>query len=897
MESLTVLQREQIVDAYRLLLGRAPESEAVIEHLCQTSTIDKLARTLLASAEFRRRAALGFLPLGEQRWVCAEIRLGLRLWLDLLDAGVGAGALQDNWEPNETTFVLSQLSAGDTFIDVGANIGWYTILAAERVGPNGRVHAFEPRADLFARLTDSVCANGFEQRCVLHQMALGDTSGVMQIAHVPTERNPGHSFLLPATAETADYVDLGTVPVERLDTLELESKPRLIKVDTEGAEFLVLRGAAKILNTHRPTIVTEFFPTWLRRVSKIEPEDYLRFLWDMGYRLFHLTAEGATKEITSVPAEPEDYSTEFYLNIVAASEPKPVQVILPETPSANFGRGWKVLDDDVPRLRDKFRRALEQRDRWQFRVLKLEAQVAEHSAQVSNLEAHVAERSAQVSNLEAQLQHAEGAIQQADDKRLQTTEELRLIQYKLAEAESQLHALMTSTTFRMTEPMRRFATLLPPGVRIQFRRALRVLWWTASGQLPQRLKGRKAVVTKSPTSLRPRATSPNDYPLELNDLSGPIAVIIDDRWPEPDRDSGSLDAVNMITSLVAFGYHTIMAKCGSHHQEQCYRDLVRAYGGVPLSAEGPAAVQAFIEHHAEQFSLFILSRVGAGGQFLELIRYNAPAAKIVFNTVDLHFLRESRAARLGGDTEALRLAEQTRDREEFLAGKADATVVVSDVEQEILVNSVPGAKVMVLPLARTVRRPEVPFEHRTGIGFVGGFAHQPNIDAVHHFLSDIWPHIATVPGMRFEIAGSGLPLELLQGIPGDVRYLGHVEDLDAWLDNLRLTVAPLRIGAGAKGKVASSLSAGLPCVASPIAAEGMGLTRDENILVGETPDDFAHQVLTLYSDADLWQRLSIGGFRFAEEVLSVAAYRKRLRRLLIELQLPAFAETRPRGQT
>ena len=470
--------------------------------------------------------------------------------------------------------------------------------------------------------------------------------------------------------------------------------------------------------------------------------------------------------------------------------------------------------------------------------------------------------------LDAQL-HAE---------RARAARELGDLNGRLAAADARMQAMLTSTGYLITGPLRLVGARLPEGLRLKGRRALRVLWWTATLQLPKRLRERKA--------WRPKVAS-----LRSSERHGPLAVVIDDRWPEPDRDSGSLDAVNVISSLVSFGYHTIVAKCTELSQEPRYRQGLQEIGAVPHYAEGQAAVRALIERHGQEVSVFLLTRVAAGGQFLESIRYYAPDARIIFNTVDLHFLRESRAARLAGDAAALGRAEKIRDREELLTGRCDLTIVVSEVEREILSNAVPGASILHLPLARTVRRPAARFAERSGIGFIGGFAHQPNIDAVRYFLREIWPLVVmAAPSLRFEIAGADLPLDILEDVPGEVHYIGPVEDLDGWFDGLRLTVAPLRIGAGVKGKVVSSLCAGLPCVASPVAAEGIGLTAGENILVGETVQEFAEHVLRLQTDPELWERLSANASRFAEQTFAVANFRARLRRALIGLQLPAFAE-------
>ncbi|MFW7269426.1 glycosyltransferase family 4 protein [Gluconacetobacter sp. Hr-1-5] len=136
------------------------------------------------------------------------------------------------------------------------------------------------------------------------------------------------------------------------------------------------------------------------------------------------------------------------------------------------------------------------------------------------------------------------------------------------------------------------------------------------------------------------------------------------------------------------------------------------------------------------------------------------------------------------------------------------------------------------------------------------FAHQPNLDAVRWFLAEIWPPVRRkCPDLSFSIVGSHLPEGIARPEDG-VIYLGPIDDLHAWFDTLRASVAPLRFGAGAKGKVASSLASGLPCVLSAIAAEGMNLVDGENVLIADTPEMFADRIVALTSDEDLWLRMS-----------------------------------------
>ena len=111
------------------------------------------------------------------------------------------------------------------------------------------------------------------------------------------------------------------------------------------------------------------------------------------------------------------------------------------------------------------------------------------------------------------------------------------------------------------------------------------------------------------------------------------------------------------------------------------------------------------------------------------------------------------------------------------------------------------------------------------MGFVGSFGHLPNVDAVKFLVGEVWPiALRELPECELTIVGTGLPPGAL-GTTAGVRYLGHVPDLAPWFEGLRATIAPLRYGAGAKGKIVSSLAHGVQCVATEVAVEGMGLAE------------------------------------------------------------------------
>jgi glycosyltransferase involved in cell wall biosynthesis len=266
---------------------------------------------------------------------------------------------------------------------------------------------------------------------------------------------------------------------------------------------------------------------------------------------------------------------------------------------------------------------------------------------------------------------------------------------------------------------------------------------------------------------------------------------------------------------------------------------------------------------------------------LGLVRRHAPQAQLWFDTVDLHYLREERLAALENSSSLAATAAQTRAQELGVIQACDLTFVVSPVEQDILARELPAKAVQVLsnihePLAVTPG-----FAEREGLLFVGGFQHPPNVDAVTWFVREVWPLVrAQAPDMRARIVGSKMP-ESLRQLAGDgIEILGFVPDIEPLLARSRVSIAPLRYGAGVKGKVNQAMSHGLPVVATSMAVEGMNLQDGTHVLVGDTPQAFARAVLQLDQDPQLWQHLVEGGKANVRQMFSREVARQTLARLL-----------------
>jgi GT2 family glycosyltransferase/SAM-dependent methyltransferase len=358
---------------------------------------------------------------------------------------------------------------------------------------------------------------------------------------------------------------------------------------------------------------------------------------------------------------------------------------------------------------------------------------------------------------------------------------------------------------------------------------------------------------------------------------GPRVLVVDHRVPTPDRDSGSLRMFRLIEQLVALGAGVTFAPDDVARHEP-YTQALQALGVEVLYH--PASIPQEIATTGDQFKLAILSRPYVSAQYLHMLREHAPAALIAYDTVDLHFVREQRRAELG-EPHAQTKAATMRELELGLVRGSDATIVVSDEERELLEELVPGARVIVVPNANDVADDVAPLEGRRGVLFVGGFEHPPNVDGALFLVQSIMPLVwSRLPDIGVTIVGPHAPAEV-QALAGpNVEVTGWVEDLQPLIDGARLMVAPLRYGAGMKGKVTQSLGAGLPVVTTPTGAEGLGAEDGTELLIGCDAAQLADRVVRAYTDDELWRRLSARGQDVVRRTASIELMRERLQELL-----------------
>ncbi|WP_425486491.1 glycosyltransferase [Chiayiivirga flava] len=357
-------------------------------------------------------------------------------------------------------------------------------------------------------------------------------------------------------------------------------------------------------------------------------------------------------------------------------------------------------------------------------------------------------------------------------------------------------------------------------------------------------------------------------------------LVIDATTPQPDHDSGSLRLVNLMKVLRADGC-AVTFFADNRAWVETYTAALQQLGIEVLWHPWLSEPVRWFADNGKRFDLVFISRHYIASSYVGLVRLHAPQATLVFDTVDLHYLREQREAALSGREDLARTAAQTRDKELALIRSCDATLVVSPVERELLAREAPGARVEVLSNVHEVFGRRRDFAQRRDLVFVGGFQHPPNIDAATWFVHEIFPRVrARLPDVRFHLVGSRATdaVRALGDIDGVV-FHGFVADLEPMLDDIRLAVAPLRYGAGVKGKVNMSMSYGQPVIATPIAVEGMHAEAGRDVLVAQEPAEFADAIVRAYEDEALWTSLSDHGLDNVRRHFSFEAARDAVRGL------------------
>ncbi|WP_281990305.1 glycosyltransferase [Sulfitobacter geojensis] len=334
-------------------------------------------------------------------------------------------------------------------------------------------------------------------------------------------------------------------------------------------------------------------------------------------------------------------------------------------------------------------------------------------------------------------------------------------------------------------------------------------------------------------------------------------LFIDYAPPRADKDAGSYAALQEMRLVQSLGYKVTFVSTNMAHLGKYTEDLQKS-GVEVIYAPFYMNAGEYLDRHAAEFDAFYITRYYVAQTVLEQIRRLAPNARVLFNNADLHFLRELRTAKSEDDAGKLERARQTRTEEIEVIRNVDVVLSYNDIEHSVIEAYTDGqSTVVTCPWVVDVPSAIPAARARKGLSFLGSFRHHPNTEGIQWFIRDVMPRlISQDPSAHLSIYGSGMGDDIRALQTDHILPHGFIDNAADAYNAHRVFVAPLLSGAGIKGKVLGALSHGIPCVLSPVAAEGIGLRSGYDCIVAQRPEEWADAIDLLSNDDILWETLS-----------------------------------------
>lgn len=354
----------------------------------------------------------------------------------------------------------------------------------------------------------------------------------------------------------------------------------------------------------------------------------------------------------------------------------------------------------------------------------------------------------------------------------------------------------------------------------------------------------------------------------------PTIVVMEAKIPEFDKNAGDKSIWHIIKSYINMGFNVIFAS-DDYLQFEPYSTIMREKGIKLINDFGVFSKNMFfdwLKFNAKNIDYFLLVRPNVSIKYLDEIK-KYKNIKILYYGQDLHFLREQRDYELTKNKRSLINSKKYKKIEQKLIKEAKMSYFPSVVEKEIAKSLVPKSNVEVVPvyMYKTDNEPNIlPYEERKDLLFIGGFKHKPNVDGVLWFIDEVFNKIKKeIPNVKFNIVGSNACGEILKLQSENINVLGFVsdEELSNLYKSTRVVVAPLRFGAGMKGKVVEALYNKCPIVTTSIGAEGIN-NLNNAITIADDAKTFAKKVIELYLNKELNEKNSNNSFKIIENQFS-----------------------------
>ena len=336
-------------------------------------------------------------------------------------------------------------------------------------------------------------------------------------------------------------------------------------------------------------------------------------------------------------------------------------------------------------------------------------------------------------------------------------------------------------------------------------------------------------------------------------------LVVDHYVPHYDQDAGGKCTYHYLKLFTKLGYKVTFIG-DNFFKHEPYTGLLQQMGIEVLYGNWYYhSINEWFKLNAKYFDFVYMNRPHITEKYIDLIKQYSNA-KIIYFGHDLHYLREQRNYEVTGEESLLESSANWKQKEFNLFNKSDIIHVVGNYEQSLIQKEMPNKIVRNIPLYiyDEFFKNKNGFKDRKDILFVGGFRHKPNEDAVLWFMNEIWPFVAKQnPQMKFYIVGSN-PSEQIKALHSErVIVTGFIsdEELETLYTSCRLVVAPLRYGAGVKGKIVEAIYYQIPVVTTSIGAEGL-VDAEQVMIVENNYEKFAAKICTLYDDEINWNYFS-----------------------------------------
>lgn len=349
--------------------------------------------------------------------------------------------------------------------------------------------------------------------------------------------------------------------------------------------------------------------------------------------------------------------------------------------------------------------------------------------------------------------------------------------------------------------------------------------------------------------------------------------------PDYDKSTASRMTYHYLKLFADMGLQVIFAGY-QYLRLEPYATELEQVGIRVLHGKDKKELKKWIEIHGKDIDYAYIIFPFIAEDYLEYFK-KYTHAKIFYNASDLFYLREMRNYQIEKKPALLESANRWKKREYEIFKKSDVIHVVSAYEKEILTKKFPMKKVRSIPVCMydIDKKEKVnAFEKREGLLFVGTFTHKPNIDGIMWFMKSVFPRIvAVLPDLKLYIVGYKPTQEILKMRSRNVVVTGYVTDkkLSAFYQNSRLVIAPLRFGAGVKGKVVEAMYNQVPTVTTSMGSEGL-VKIEKYLSIADEPETFANEVLHVYRNKEVWTRRSEESLKYIKTYFTKQSGRKQL---------------------